>query len=148
MSNVIEKRTIRLTNHEPIINNEERLFTDADFPVGTVSHQGDIILVRVAELPNNKKARKDRQVATGNTQGSRHILEGGSIFDCNVNSLQQLIFDSTNITIDKKYIGPAFIGGLLTHPEHGNQGFSDEMSIVVVYQRNLDTEEKEARVLD
>ena len=36
----------------------------------------------------------------------------------------------------------------LTHPEHGNQGFSAGAVCAVVYQRNLDAEEREARVLD
>jgi uncharacterized protein (UPF0335 family) len=36
----------------------------------------------------------------------------------------------------------------LTHPEHGNHGFPAKTVCAVVYQRNLDAEEREARVRD
>ena len=73
--------TKTLTQHmaevsqESIVNDAPRQFDD--FPVGSVSHQGDVILVAIAGLPTGAKVRTNRQVADGTTQGSRHILEGG-----------------------------------------------------------------------
>lgn len=128
---------------ETIVNNEQRHF--GDFPVGTVSHQGDVILVSIVGLPANAKVRQNRQVADGNTQGSRHILDGGDIYD---GDTQNLIADATGQVIDRKYLGPVFRGGELTHPEHGNQSFPADCTIAVVYQRNLDAEEREQRVID
>ena len=137
----------RVSEHsELIINDEPRRFED--FPIGSVSHQGDVILVAVDGLPDSAKTRTNRQVADGNTQGSRHVLVGGEIFDCTASDVAARIFRATKKRVDERYIGPVFQGGNLTHPEHGDQSFPDDCTIAVVYQRSLDSEMREQRVLD
>jgi hypothetical protein len=139
--------------HESIVNDAPRMFSESDFPVGTVAHQGDLILVRIAGLPTSAQRRKDRQLAIGNTQGSRHILKRGVPFDCQAAAVVRAIAEACRgAKIDPQYAGPVFQtkGGIadLTHPEHGNHCYRGDMTIAVVYQRNLDAEERERRVLD
>lgn len=134
---------------EGIMNNATRTFTD--FPVGEVSHQGDIIIVSIAGVPAGAKPRKNRQLAEGNTQGSRHVLDRGEVFDCNAAEVSHAIHRATGGkgNPDAKYIGPVFKGpAYLSHPEHGHQEFPAGATCAVVYQRNLDAEEREARVQD
>lgn len=128
---------------ETLINDEPRTFDD--FPAGSVSHQGDVILVAIDGLPKERTVRKDRQVADGNTQGSRHVLVGGRIWDAETHDA---IKSATGQSVDRRYLGPVFRGGTLTHPEHGDQTFPKDCAIAVVYQRNLDAEEREQRVVD
>jgi len=119
-----------------------------------VSHQGDLILVAIAKLPKSAKPRKNRQLADGDTQGSRHVLERGEVFDCKASEVVKAIKAATGCDVDKKYVGPVFrspeepTANDLTHPEHGNQGFPAGCVIAVVYQRNLDAEERERRTRD
>lgn len=137
---------------DTIINDESKFLET--FTVGDVSHQGDLIIVGIRTLPKSAKPRVNRQLADGNTQGSRHILERGDVYDCDANEVVTLIQEATKCNIDSKYIGPVFISPEnpsaddLTHPEHGNQGFPAGQVCAVVYQRNLDAEQREQRVRD
>ena len=138
---------------ESIVNDAPHTFTDADFVVGTVAHQGDVILVRIDALPPSAKPRKNRQLADGSTQGSRHILERGDVFDCEAAEVVTAIAACCKGTaVGEQYIGPVFQtkGGVadLTHPEHGNHSYCGDMTIAVIYQRNLDSEERAVRVVD
>lgn len=138
--------------HERIVNNSPVLL--AAFTTGDVSHQGDLIIVGIARLPGSAKPRANRQLADGNTQGSRHILERGDVFDASVTEVAALIKEATKCDVDPNYIGPVFLSPSdptphdLTHPEHGHQGFPPGQVCAVVYQRNLDAEERERRSLD
>lgn len=147
------KTSKRITNHERIVNNDPKLHED--FPVGSVSHQGDLIFVRIASLPKSAKSRPNRQLADGNTQGSRHILTtNAQAFDCDANEVSQLIQKANKCDVDARYIGPVFVSPAnptehdVTHPEHGHQGFEAGAVIACVYQRNLDAEEREQRARD
>lgn len=137
---------------ERLVNNDPRLLDT--FAPGDVSHQGDLILVCLLGLPASAKPRKNRQLADGNTQGSRHILERGDVFDCDASEVVQSIHASTYVSVDAKYVGPVFRSPPnptphdLTHPEHGHQGFAAGCVVAVVYQRNLDAEERERRTID
>ena len=139
---------------ERIVNNEPRTFTDADFPVGTVAHQGDLILVRIEALPKSAKKRLQRQLAEGSTQGSRHILAlGSNVFDCDGNEVVAAISSvCRGVALDAKYVGPVFQTAKgkadLDHPEHGNHLYRGDMTIACVFQRNLDAEQREQRVVD
>lgn len=138
--------------HEAIYNDAPRFFED--FPVGSVSHQGDIMLVAIGSLPNSAKARANRQLAEGNTQGSRHVWTNGDVYDADVSEIRALIKEANGCDVDARYIGPVIVSGKsptandLQHPEHGNQGFPPGTICAIVYQRNLDAEEREARVRD
>ena len=137
---------------ERIVNDESQFL--ATFGDGDVSHQGDLIVVGIAALPRRAKRRDNRQLAEGTTQGSRHVLERGDLFDCDVNEVASAIRAATGCVVDTKYIGPVFVSPAnptaddLTHPEHGNQGFPAGQVCAIVYQRNLDAEERERRVRD
>jgi len=139
--------------HEGIVNDAPRTFTEADFPIGTAAHQGDLVLVRIAILPRSAKPRRDRQLAIGNTQGSRHVLKTGTPYDCDSSEVASAIAKvCPGTVIQAAYIGPVFstknTTADLLHPEHGDHHYRGDMVIAVVYQRNLDSEERERRVQD
>jgi hypothetical protein len=143
----------KLSQSEAIVNDSPRTFTEADFPVGTVAHQGDVILVRIASLPLSARPRKIRQLAIGDTQGSRHILKKGMAYDCSPADVSAAIAAvCAGVHVAAAYCGPVFCAknGIadLVHPEHGNHHYRGDMTIAVVYQRNLDSEEREQRVQD
>ena len=137
---------------ERIVNDDSRFLSS--FGVGDVSHQGDLIIVGIDKIPGSAKVRKSRQLADGTTQGSRHVLERGEAYDCDAGEVTNAIKAATGCLVDTKYIGPVFVSpgnptaDDLTHPEHGNQGFPAGQVCAVVYQRNLDAEEREQRVID
>lgn len=137
---------------EAIVNNQPRLLES--FEVGDVAHQGDLTIIRIASLPATAKPRADRQLAEGSTQGSRHILERGDVFDASPGEVARLIRQATKCEVDARYVGPVFRSppaptpNDLTHPEHGHQGFPAGAVCAVVYQRNLDSEEREQRTQD
>lgn len=133
-------KTAPLAEPETLVNNESKLLTN--FEVGDVSHQGDIIIVRIAHLPNTKLRKSaPRQLADGNTKGSRHVMTRGDVYGGEKKKLQKLIKEATGCTVDEKFIGPHFVSPEnptaddLTHPEHGNQGFPAGAVCVVVHQR-------------
>lgn len=153
MSATITKSVSR-SNAKPesIVNDAPRVFTEADWPVGSVAHQGDLILVRIASMPKGM-ARKNRQMAEGNTQGSRHVVSVGTPFDCDAPEVARLIKSACpKASVGESYIGPVFgtVSGRaeLTHPEHGDHIYQGDMIVACVYQRNLDAEEREQRVRD
>lgn len=137
---------------EPLVNDDPKLH--ATFEPGDVSHQGDLIIICIHSLPKSAKTRENRQLADGSTQGSRHMLERGDVYDCDQPAVAKAIKKSTGIVVEPQYIGPVFVSpdvpteNDLTHPEHGNQGFPARVVCAVVYQRNLDAEEREKRVVD
>jgi len=137
---------------EQIVNDAPRLLEV--FEVGDVSHQGDLIIVRIPKLPASAKPRANRQLAEGNTQGSRHMLARGEVFNADPREVVRLIRAANKCDVDPQYIGPVFVSpgdpsaSDLTHPEHGHQGFPAGSVCAVVFQRNLDSEEREARVAD
>jgi hypothetical protein len=148
----------------PVSDPIERIANDASkllevFMPGEVSYQGDIAVVAIDALPTSAHHRANRQVADGNSQGSRHVLERGEIFDADPAEVQSLILAATNragkpCRIPTGLIGPVFVShpdpteNDLTHPEHGNQGFPAGTVCAVVFQRNLDAEEREVRSQD
>lgn len=155
MSKVVSKNVAAVDKSNQI----ERIANDApklhqSFEVGDVAHQGDLIIVGIASLPKSARQRKSRQLADGNTQGSRHVLEHGEIFDADAREVSLLIKEATRSIVETQYIGPVFVSPAapteddLSHPEHGNQGFPAGRICAVVYQRNLDAEERAARVQD
>ena len=122
------------------------------FEPGDVSAQGDINIVCIKTMPTSAKTRKDRQLADGNTQGSRHVLDKGDVFDADKAALASLIKDANGCEVPEIYIGPVFRGAgepsFLSHPEHGDQEFPAGSICAVTYQRNLERDEREARVQD
>ena len=153
MNATTRKRAANTTKPEQLITDAPRTFTEADFPIGTAAHQGDLILVRIADLPPSAKPREDRQLALGNTQGSRHVLQTGTPYDCPAAYVSNAITAvCPGVAVQAAYIGPVFAtkdgAADLLHPEHGDHHYRGDMVIAVVYQRNLDAEEREQRVQD
>lgn len=145
-------KTITRKKHEVIVNDAPTLL--ATFEPGDCAHQGDLIIVCISKLPAGAKPRTNRQLAEGTTQGSRHILERGEVYDAPKAELRRLVKEATGAEIADEYLGPVFVSPEastcddLSHPEHGNQGFPAGAVCAVVYQRNRDAEEREARVRD
>lgn len=137
---------------ESIVNDAPRQFTDASWPVGSAAHQGDVILVRIESLPSGAKPRANRQVAEGDTQGSRHILDGGSIYDVPAKSVAKAVKSACpKSDVGEQYCGPVFVtdeSTALRHPEHGDHEYEAGMCVAVVFQRNLDAELREVRSRD
>lgn len=147
------RKTAPAAAPEKLVNDAPRTFAEADFPVGTVAHQGDLILVRITALPASAKRRRDRQMAIGDTQGSRHILKRGTPCDCAASEVAAAVAAvCRGVSISPQYVGPVFTTRKghadLLHPEHGDHHYRGDMTIAVVYQRNLDAEEHERRTQD
>lgn len=95
---------------ESIKNDEEQRITNVE--LGDDVRQGDIYLTRLESVPTGAKPIKFRkQLAPGNTQGSRHTIRssrGVKMYEVgNASPLDGPIIESKgNLAID--------------HPEHGN----------------------------
>lgn len=82
------------------------------------------------------------------------MLKRGHAYDVGKAEVARLIHAATKCVVGEQYIGPVFVSPAkpsandLTHPEHGNQGFPAGAVCAVVYQRNLDAEEREQRTQD
>lgn len=108
--------------------------------VGDVVRQGDLYLVCIEELPPDGK-RAPRQLAPGNTQGSRHVAEG----ECVVYSPKSPAAVATLIgsacrgaEVPEPLIGPLVecLGETtIAHPEHGAKILPAGTTWAVVYQR-------------
>lgn len=156
MTAILAERKKTIEKAEPqerIINNDPRTFTEAEFGVGDVSHQGDLIMVRIETLPKSAKPISERQLAIGTTQGARHVLSVGNVYSCDPKEVVTRIKSACpQSDVQSRYIGPVFTtvesAADVVHPEHGDQFFRGDMVIACVYQRSLDAEEQEQRVLD
>lgn len=104
----------------------------AKMTIGQVIRQGDLYVekVKAAHLHGEKVAA--RQLAIGNTQGSRHVAEGEvSVFEPS---------DSKNVLLGP--VVKAETRWTLTHPEHGH--FSLPAGVYQVrYQRDYASERAE-----
>jgi hypothetical protein len=134
---------------EPVINNKP--VTHVSWETGDVAHQGDLIFVCISKLPKSAKLRRNRQLAEGQTQGSRHVLTAGKAY--NADSLEVVKAIKAAIPecdVAEKYIGPIItgLGAHVDHPEHGPHTFAPDCVTAVVYQRSLDNEEREQIVQD
>lgn len=134
--------------HADRIKNDE----DRDmslFAAGDTAAQGDLYIVGLKTMPKGS-TRRERQLAEGNTQGSRHVHEDGELLNpTDPAMVARLIQEATGAVIDPKYIGPVFMGGNIRHPEHGDHvGYPTDLPCAVVFQRSLDREEREQRVRD
>ena len=104
--------------------------------LGDVVRQGDIYLVCIDKC--NGTPTKDMQLAPGNTQGSRHILQG------NV----QVYNECTYQSVDKVLVGPSFqcVGETtVTHPEHGDKVLPEDTCWQVIYQQAFADEVRRVR---
>lgn len=127
---------------EKIKSDATRHFPEAASP-GDFHRQGDIYITLIGGVPAGAKrvAKPQTQLAPGNTQGSRHCLstlEGVAVFELDKATeldgpIVQVV--GTEVTV--------------THPEHGDVVLpGNGRCYGVTYQRDLDQDERERRVLD
>jgi hypothetical protein len=105
--------------------------------LGDVVRQGDLYFICVETATG--KLTNNRQLVPGETQGSRHILDG----DCRV------FVDGPSIAgVPKQLLGPQFrcVGDVtVEHPEHGHKIFPSATCWAVVYQRAFADEIRRAQ---
>ena len=97
--------------------------------LGDVVRQGDIYLTCISNVKGGKET-KNRQLAPGNTQGSRHILAG------NVTVYEGVSFNQMASVL----VGPAFKCNsdvTVEHPEHGHKVLPEGTVWQVTYQRAM-----------
>lgn len=132
---------------ESIVNNQTRVIESME--VGDRFAQGDLYFVCIAGTPAGAKPRKNRQLADGATMGSRHVADSGEVFDCSGADVARAVKAATGLAIDAKYMGPIVqTPALIDHPEHGPHDYRCKGTVAVVFQRSLDMEEREQRVID
>lgn len=138
-------------DHEKMFNDDPVTITDSQLDIGQGCHQGDLIVVRLGAMPTSAKPRNSRQLAEGDTQGSRHILAKGQVFDADPAEVAALIKKANGVVVNPAYIGPVFCTNQngeanLEHPEHGDHLYRGEnMCFGTIYQRNWDAEEAAER---
>jgi hypothetical protein len=80
------------------------------------------------------------------------VLEGGKIYDCTPSTVVKAIKSACpKSNVGTQYIGPVFVTDdttALRHPEHGDHEYEAGMCVAVVFQRNLDAENREQRSRD
>jgi hypothetical protein len=132
---------------ESIRNNEPA--TIAVMSAGDVVRQGDLYLVALDRAPKKAGEHAGRQLAPGDTQGSRHVASG----DCEIyspetssatNTLARLIPATKGQIL---FLGPVIKArGPVTieHPEHGWRSLPAGV-YQVVYQRSFAAVDQEIR---
>lgn len=104
--------------------------------VGKAIRQGDLYVRRIASLPDvTGETTTDRQLAPGNTRGSRHMLEGDA--------------EVVRPAGKEPLRGPYFVAKArvrITHPEHAHFSLPPG-TYEVIFQRDFDREQI-ARVMD
>lgn len=122
----------------------EKIRNDEPARIGTVSagdvvRQGDLYLVALPRLPEKRTATSDRKLAPGDTQGSRHILDGKcEVWTADKSQVAALIHEAAKTDVPPELIGPVFrtIGEVtVTHPEHGHRIIPANECFATVYQR-------------
>jgi hypothetical protein len=135
----IQKEIQRISETaEEIRNDSEQLFPEAATP-GDCWRQGDLYITLLSAIPGDvKKCKRRKQLVPGTTQGSRHCLDslaGVTMYE--IEKPGQL--DGPVIDCKQERT--------ITHPEHGNVVLPPGI-YGIHYQRDLDAEERERRVLD
>lgn len=134
-----------IETHGPVIRRHET------WSAGDCAHQGDLIFVCLPKLPGSSAQRGNRQLADGETRGSKHVLVGGVCYDANKEEVARMIQAATRdkVKVNSDYVGPVFVGeATVEHPQHQHQAFPEGTVTACIYQRNLDAEEREIRARD
>lgn len=110
--------------------------------LGDVVRQGDLYLVCLGDMPEGAES-KERQLAPGSTQGSRHIAKGRCriLVPKDRSSVAELIARVVRgAAIPDELVGPVIrcVGDVtIEHPEHGHKCLPKGSMWAVVYQRAL-----------
>jgi len=122
-----------------VAKRETQRFSEAASP-GDTARQGDVYITALESVPRDCELQTDwnLQIAPGNTQGSRHILDSAGGVNCY--SLKDATeFDGPVLEISQERT--------LTHPEHGNWILPCGV-YAISYQRTEDALERQRRVED
>lgn len=114
----------RVTEHGKGIANDSEV-RYGTFAVGDQHWQGDVGVLRICELPGGLKDTWEwgKQVAPGNTQGSRHVVDG---------ACKLMVWPNGG-----ELVGPVVRSEeewALRHPEHGDVVFP-KGDYIITYQR-------------
>lgn len=138
-----------LTAYENIVQHTESVeatelqevrFVDK-MEVGEFARQGDIYIVRISGVDNSRPLAKTRQLAAGNSQGSRHILEGAAEVFAPLSS------QPIRTQFGEHFEGPSFkcdAHVTVTHPEHAHISLPPGC-YQILHQMDLQTKQ---RVID
>jgi hypothetical protein len=121
-----------------------------DLQPGDAYPQGDVNICRIDKAPKKAAAYAGRQLAPGDTQGSRHIAEGDVELytpdaDAAIKTLHRL-FPKTK-SHEVQFLGPIVKARgewTAAHPEHGWRSFPAGV-YQVVYQRSFAAVDQEIR---
>jgi hypothetical protein len=138
MTTMTAEKALTKIQGEKIVTDKPQRFPEAA-SVGNYFRQGDLYISLLASVPDDAvKSKVDLQLADGNTQGSRHCLDSKA-------GVTMYRLASPGITdgpiIDLKH------ERVITHPEHGHCILPAGV-YSITYQRDLDAEDRERRVLD
>lgn len=101
--------------------------------LGDVVRQGDVYIMSIPNLPTGQVS-ENRQLAEGDTQGSRHILTGKVNI---VDKVTSIVKNHDGVAINAALVGPAFecVSDVTeTHPEHAHKVLPAGTCWQVVYQ--------------
>lgn len=105
----------KIIDSEPL---PETRFADK-LAIGEVIHQGDIYLQKIEKVPPFASLSQTRQLARGNSQGSRHIVSGSCLV-WNTDTLGKKLTTDYGTTI----VGPVIESPdeyvTVTHPQHAD----------------------------
>lgn len=112
--------------------------------VGQGIHQGDIYMIRVDDDHPRGTLRGSRQVAVGDTIGSRHIVEGDvTVYEgVRLPSCMKVPSNELSARLGPVVVAPS--GCVLTHPEHAYHDIRQGGTYQVVYQLDMVTRHRVA----
>ncbi len=122
-----------------VAKRETQRFPEAAAP-GDAVRQGDIYITLLERVPTGYVRQKKwgRQLAPGNTQGSRHVIDSSKGVVCYTHPAASE-FDGPVLHLKQERE--------ITHPEHGNWILPPGV-YGVSYQRTQDTLDQQRRVAD
>ncbi len=96
---------------------DENVRDATSIPIGKGFRQGDIYAIRVKTTTKRGDKMSTKQLVKGNTKGSRHIVEGATLFE-----LDEIpsVLGSVDNSLHAALIVCGKDGGVLTHPEHAD----------------------------
>jgi hypothetical protein len=124
---------------QKIAKRETQRFPCAASP-GDAVRQGDVYITLLERVPSGYARHKkwDRQLAPGNTQGSRHVIDSAKGVICYIHPAAGE-FDGPVLSLAQERE--------ITHPEHGNWILPPGI-YGISYQRTQDAMDQQRRVAD
>ena len=118
--------------------------------------QGDVLLIKVDQIPKDAKPRKSNIIVEGEASGHAHRIVNGTILET------KNIFNTVNNLVEKKIIPEslgkklqnehslmwikASIGAKIVHEDHGTMEI--EVSFYIVSRQREGSEEDQRSVMD